>query len=569
MSEAHRVQALRAVPRIWPVVNPRGFPGRTGFEGAGMESEDAQVDAGSDLRTDDPSLGVRRRANRRWWHRHLNSEERQRVMAELAIKRQDHWAYRFTVMTTLSVIVAVMGLSANSAAVVIGAMLLAPLMQPVLATAACIAMALFRKSLRSFAVVALATLWAIVLSYVLAALFVNGELPNEVTSRTAPDIRDLVVALAAGTAGAYATVRKDASASLPGVAVAVALVPPLGAVGISLEAGNATFAWGAMLLYTTNLFAIVLAGVVVFVVTGFVPPRRLATTFRRTAFVSAVVGVVVVAIALPLYSASTAAVERSQREVDALDIVSDCLGQTDRRAAPTVAFDDQRITVAVRSFDTPPDPDPLIASLLTTFGADRVVSIEWDRVDQATTTTSDLPTTTVLSDEERLTTAVEDIVDRWLADLGADAGGRRDALSISGNVVRLDASGTIDAPSLASLTTLLDTELDRTLEVQMTWLERENVSDAEPTQTPDQIVAERIGVLAREWAATQGVSVLSTTFDGADAIIEIAGANEPDASLIVADVIALLDADDRVTVLFTERRDITTTTTTTTTTTPA
>jgi uncharacterized hydrophobic protein (TIGR00271 family) len=487
-------------------------------------------------------------------------------MAELGIKRQDNWAFRFAVMTTLSVIVAVMGLSANSAAVVIGAMLLAPLMQPVLATAACIAMALFRKSLRSFAVVTLATLWAIVLSYVLAALFVNGELPNEVTSRTAPDIRDLVVALAAGTAGAYATVRKDVSASLPGVAVAVALVPPLGAVGISLQAGNATFAWGAMLLYTTNLFAIVLAGVVVFVVTGFVPPRRLAMTFRRTALVSAVVGVLVVAIALPLYSASTAAVERSQREVDALDIVSDWLGQTDRRSAPTVTFDDQRITVGVRSFDTPPDPDPLIAALRTAFGAERVVSIEWDRVDQATTTTSALPTTTVVSDEERLNTAVEGIVDQWLADLGVDAAGRRDALSISDNVVRLDASGTIDAPSLASLTTLLDTELDRTLEVQMTWLKRENVSDAEPTPTPDQIVAERIGVLAREWAATQGVSVLSTTFDGVDAIIEIAGPNEPDASLVVADVTALLDADDRVTVLFTQRRDITTTTTTTTTT---
>ncbi len=184
------------------MVHPRGFSGPTGFEGAGMESEDEHLGAESVARTDDPSLGVHRRATRRWWHRHLNSEERQRVMAELAIKRQEHWAYRFTAMITLSVIVAVMGLSADSAAVVIGAMLLAPLMQPVLATAACIAMALFRKSLRSFGVVALATLWAIVLSYVLAALFVNGELPNEVTSRTAPDIRDLVVALAAGTAGA-------------------------------------------------------------------------------------------------------------------------------------------------------------------------------------------------------------------------------------------------------------------------------------------------------------------------------------------------------------------------------
>ena len=185
----------------------------------------------------------------------------------------------------------------------------------------------------------------------------------------------------------------------------------------------------------------------------------------------------------------------------------------------------------------------------------------------ATTTTSALPTTTIVSDEERLTTAVEGIVDQWLADLGADAGGRRDALSISDNVVRLDASGTIDAPSLASLTTLLDTELDRTLEVQMTWLKRENVSDAEPTPTPDQLLAERIGVLAREWAATQGVSVLSTTFDGVDAVIEVAGPTEPDASLVVADVTALLDAEDRVTVLFTQRRDITTTTTTTTTTT--
>jgi hypothetical protein len=329
-----------------------------------------------------------------------------------------------------------------------------------------------------------------------------------------------------------------------------------------LEAGNTTFAWGAMLLYTTNLFAIVLAGVVVFVVTGFVPPRRLASTFRRTAVVSAVVGIVVVAIALPLYSASTAAVERSQREVDALEIVSDWLGQTDRRSAPSVTFDDQRITVAVRSFDTPPDPDPLIESLLASFGVNRIVSIEWDRVDQATTTTS-----TVVSDEERLAASVEEIVDRWLADLGADAAARRDELSVLDNIIRLDASGTIDAPSLGSLTTLLDTELDQTFEVRMTWLKRESVSDQEPTPTPDQVLADRIGLLAGDWAATQGVSVLSTSFDGVDAVIEVAGPTEPDATALVASVAELLDADDRVTVLFIQRRDITTTTTTTTTTT--
>ncbi len=485
-------------------------------------------------------------------------------MTELAIKRQDHWAFRFTVMITLSVIVAVMGLSANSAAVVIGAMLLAPFMQPVLATAACIAMALFRKSLRSFGVVVLATVWSIALSYVLAVLFVNGELPNEVTSRTAPDIRDLVVALAAGTAGAYATVRKDASASLPGVAVAVALVPPLGAVGIALEAGNATFAWGAMLLYTTNLFAIIFAGVLVFVVTGFVPPRRLANTFRRSSLVAAGVGVVVFAIALPLYGASTSAVERSEREIAALDIVSTWLGPTDRRSAPTVTFDDQRITVAVRSFDTPPDADLLVASLQTAFGESRVVSIEWDRVDQATTTTTAPPATTIVSDEERLAGEVEAIVDRWLTDLGPEARGRSDALSVTDDVIRLDASGTVDAPSIDSLTTLLDDELGRTFEVQLTWLKRQSVLGQPPTPTPEQVLADRVDLLARDWAQTQDVAVLSTSFDGSDAVIEVAGPVAPDATDLVDTLTELLEADDRVTVLFVERRDITSTTITTT-----
>ncbi len=487
------------------------------------------------------------------------------MMTELAIRRPDHGSFRFAVMITLSVIVAVMGMSANSAAVVIGAMLLAPLMQPVLATAACIAMALFGKAFQAFGIVLFATVGSIVLAYVLSALFVNGELPNEVTSRTAPDIRDLVVALAAGTAGAYATVRKDVSASLPGVAVAVALVPPLAAIGISMEAGNATFAWGAILLYTTNLIAIVFAGVLVFVLTGFVPPRRLANTFRRSSLVAATVGVFVVAIALPLYGASTAAVERSEREVEALDIVSTWLGPTDRRQAPAVFFDGDRITVAVRSFDTPPDPDPLIADLQTTFGADRIVSIEWDRVDRATTTTTQPPVTTVVSDEERLVAEVEAIVDRWLADL--DDGGRLDALSVVDDVIRLDASGTVDAPSLESLTTLLDDEFGRAFEVQLTWLKRESISGSAPTPTSDQVLADRIDLLARDWASTRAVAVLSTSFDGTEAVVEVAGAEAPDATGLVSDLTELLDADDRVIVLFIERRNITTTTTPTTATT--
>lgn len=154
----------------------------------------------------------------------------------------------------------------------------------------------------------------------------------------------------------------------------------------------------------------------------------------------------------------------------------------------------------------------------------------------------------------------------WL--IGTDAGGRRDALSITDNVIRLDVSGTIDAPSLTSLTTLLDTELVQTFEVQLTWLKRESVSGEVPS-TPDQVLADRIDLLARDWAATRAVSVSSTSFDGLTATIEVVGPVEPDATALVAGIRELLDPGDQITVLFVERRDITTTTVTTTTTTIA
>ncbi|MDH5290548.1 MAG: TIGR00341 family protein, partial [Acidimicrobiia bacterium] len=196
-------------------------------------------------------------------------------MAELAVSEVWPWARSFAVLLTLSVMVAVMGLSADSAAVVIGAMLIAPLMGPVLAVAASLAMTLRRHTVVSLVKVVAATVWSVVLAYALSRALPGTALSAEALARTQPDVRDLLVALAAGAAGAYATVRRDVSAALPGVAVAVALVPPLATVGISLEAGKADLVAGAFLLYITNLAAIVFAGVMVFVATGFVPARRI------------------------------------------------------------------------------------------------------------------------------------------------------------------------------------------------------------------------------------------------------------------------------------------------------
>lgn len=484
-------------------------------------------------------------------------------MAELAIKKQDQWLFRFFTMITLSVIVAVMGLSADSAAVVIGAMLLAPLMTPVLATAACIAMALFRKALRAFGVVVGAVVGSIVLSYLLAAIFMNGDLPGEVTSRVAPDIRDLVVALGAGTAGAYATVRKDASSSLPGVAVAVALIPPLATVGITLEAGNLTFARGAMLLFTTNLAAIILAGVVVFVVTGFVPPKRLATMGLRSLAVATAVLVVVVAIAIPLFRASTSAVEESDREIAAQRIVAAWLGTTETTRSPDVGFEGDRILVSVRSFDAPIDQTSLVADMQAEFGADRIVSTEWDQVQRAVTTTTAAPTTTIVSDEQRLQAAVEAIVDEWLAADAPPSGRQRDALNIADGVVRIDASGVGDAPSVASLIERLDENLEQTFEVQLTWLKREDVPNGVPEPTPDEVLLGRVDAVALQWAAANDLDLADLSVVDGQVVVVVTGPEQPDATDFVASLDELLGTTGDVQVLFTQRLDITTTTTTT------
>jgi uncharacterized hydrophobic protein (TIGR00271 family) len=509
----------------------------------------------------DPAAPIE--STRTWWHRRLEPEERQRILAELGIKRQEHWAFRFFTMMSLSVVVAVMGLSADSAAVVIGAMLLAPLMQPVLASAACISMALFQKALRSLGIVLIATVGAVIMSYVLAALFVNGELPQEVTSRTAPDIRDLVVALGAGTAGAYATVRQDVSSSLPGVAVAVALVPPLGTVGITLQAGEGTLAQGALLLYVTNLAAIVLAASIVFVVTGFVPPRRLANTFPRTLAVGTAVAIVVVAIAVPLYGASRSAVEASSRQLEASEVVDDWLDQTETTEPPTIAFEEQRILVRIRSFESPIDQGSLTEVMQARFGSDKVVSVEWDKVSSATTTVVEAPTTTIPSDAELLAADVERIVDQWLQSGEFDGIRRVEALVIGGGIVRVDASGVGEAPQVSELTALLDAELDETLVVQLTWVERRNVPASEPEPTPVEVLGNRISALAAVWADANDATILSTDYDGTTALVEVAGERQPDATDLVRDIRELLPDSSDVTVLFTQRFDITTTTTTT------
>ncbi|RME44171.1 MAG: DUF389 domain-containing protein [Chloroflexi bacterium] len=232
----------------------------------------------------------------------LSSEERIEVYKE--VRRGARPDVDFFVMMGLSAIIATFGLLQNSTAVIIGAMLVAPLFTPILALSLAIVQGdvrLFRLAVEStLKGIALAIGLAILLTYTSPLRITLTEVP-EIVARSRPNLFDLVVALASGAAGAYAIARKDVAASLPGVAIAAALVPPLAVVGIGLARADLRIAGGGTLLFITNLTAITLAGAVTLLLLGFRPAHRGDWQTRvRVGLTTALVLLLLIAIPLGL-----------------------------------------------------------------------------------------------------------------------------------------------------------------------------------------------------------------------------------------------------------------------------
>jgi uncharacterized hydrophobic protein (TIGR00271 family) len=184
-------------------------------------------------------------------------------------------------------------------------MLVAPLMTPILATAASLLLADVKMLATSVVVIAAGTIAAIGTSMVVTWIGLQNvtttySLPGEILARTQPSLIDLGVAIAAGLAGGYVLTHPRASSSLPGVAIAVALVPPLATVGILFQIGAPSEARGAFLLFLTNLIAIVLSAIVVMLASGFVPPELRLEGFRHARIGLLVSAVLLVAVAIPL-----------------------------------------------------------------------------------------------------------------------------------------------------------------------------------------------------------------------------------------------------------------------------
>jgi len=236
----------------------------------------------------------------------LTKEERKTVISE--IRNSASPSFDYFLLVVLSCSIATLGLITDSAAVIIGAMLLAPLMSPIIGLGLA-SITGDEKLLRTsgFALLLGAGL-AILLSVVMT--FVNHylpfvalqDLPNEILARIRPSPIDLLIALAGGLAAAYAMTRPNLSATLPGVAIATALMPPLCTIGVGVALGRWDVAGGASLLFLTNAITIAFASALVFFLRGFSEEvRRPGERLPKSLVLSAVL-VALLLIPLSFYS---------------------------------------------------------------------------------------------------------------------------------------------------------------------------------------------------------------------------------------------------------------------------
>ncbi len=225
------------------------------------------------------------------WITHAATEDFRELYQQL--RENAKVSSTFLIFMVLSTLLASFGLYANSAPVIIGAMILAPLMAPIVS----LAMAFTRQD-ENLMVASAKTLFIGFAMAVGFAMLLSFWLPlqietSEISARLRPTLLDLGIAIISGIASAYAYARAQAAKSLAGVAIAVALVPPLAVVGIGLGWLSFRVAGGALLLFVTNLAGIVFSASATFLLLGFAPFSR-----ARKGIVTALISVALVSIPL-------------------------------------------------------------------------------------------------------------------------------------------------------------------------------------------------------------------------------------------------------------------------------
>jgi len=286
----------------------------------------------------------------------------------------------YVVMLMLSVTIASLAILQDSTAVVIGAMLVAPLMTPIMACAVALVAGWRKRVAVSMALVAASTATAIGLAWVLAS-WIPAMVPlvanSQVLSRAAPTLLDMAIALAAGAAGAYATIDYRVSSSLPGVAIAVALVPPLGVVGVCLEAQLWQSAVGAFLLFLTNLVSIILASMITFVLVGLAPVKSILRKHRVMTDLVTVVVAAALVIMVPLALTGQGVLKAAARRGATQEAVNDWLDPDSSVRVMRVSTTRGRVHVMLTGSGDVPAVSELESAIVSSTGEPTRVTVEF------------------------------------------------------------------------------------------------------------------------------------------------------------------------------------------------
>lgn len=254
---------------------------------------------------------------------------------------------RYLFMTAMSGGIAVLGLLLSSPAVVIGAMLLSPLMDPIMGIGFALATGDYRWLRQSATTLAWGTAMAIGLCAIVVFLSPLTDITSEIAARTRPNLFDLLVALFSALAGAYAMIR-GRDGTIVGVAIATALMPPLAVVGFGLATFNWTVFGGALLLYVTNAVTIALTAWAMARLYGF----HTALDQKQTMFQSAAVIAVFVALAVPL-GLSLVEIGREARATQQIrKVLSDTFAPSARISQPEINFASDPVTVSAFAWTT-------------------------------------------------------------------------------------------------------------------------------------------------------------------------------------------------------------------------
>lgn len=311
----------------------------------------------------------------RWWRMSIvRSVDHGKVIARIV--DESGWSPRYVFMTMMAAGIAVLGLLLSSPAVVIGAMLISPLMSPILGLGFALALFDFAELRRSMTALALGTVAAVAFTIVIVMASPLQATTAEILARTRPSLFDLLVALFAALAGTFAVIRGRGEA-IVGVAIATALMPPLAVVGYGIATWNVPVLAGSSALFVTNFVTIALAAMVLARFYGFGHSLSHRQTWAQTVMLFAVFVAMAVPLAFSLEQIAREAFVTNQVR----NILSQRFGANARVTQLDIDFDAEPLLV--RSIIIAPRSAPkrrtdLHAQLQTALG--RPVRLQLDQV---------------------------------------------------------------------------------------------------------------------------------------------------------------------------------------------